>query len=224
MSFFKNNLTSKKYFEILKKNFSKRFILENFGMLLGDKSFYRFLKLSEILQKTKNVKGDIIEFGIWNGNNLFTIKKISDYYDLKKKIYGFDNFSGFPNPPKFKKKKTGKYIGKPKLIKKMIKFFNLQKIFIVNDDIMNLPKYRKKFDKISFIYIDCNVFKVVDMILNELSHKISKGGVIAFDEARNKFNKDEGKAMMKFYMKNKKNYKLLRLNANYQPDAILIKK
>ena len=224
MSFFKNNLTSKKYFEILTNNFSKRFILENFGMLLGDKSFYRFLKLSEILQKTKNVKGDIIEFGIWNGNNLFTIKKISDYYDLKKKIYGFDNFSGFPNPPKFKKKKTGKYIGKPKLIKKMIKFFNLQKIFIVNDDIMNLPKYRKKFDKISFIYIDCNVFKVVDMILNELSHKISKGGVIAFDEARNKFNKDEGKAMMKFYIKNKKNYKLLRLNANYQPDAILIKK
>ena len=224
MSFFKNNLTSKKYFEILKNNFSKRFILENFGMLLGNKSFYRFLKLSEILQKTKNIKGDIIEFGIWNGNNLFTIKKISDYYDLKKKIYGFDNFSGFPNPPKFKKKKTGKYIGKPKLIKKMIKFFNLQKIFIVNDDIMNLPKYRKKFNKISFIYIDCNVFKVVDMILNELSHKISKGGVIAFDEARNKFNKDEGKAMMKFYMKNKKNYKLLKLNANYQPDAILIKK
>ena len=224
MSFFKNNLTSKKYFEILKNNFSKRFILENFGMLLGNKSFYRFLKLSEILQKTKNVKGDIIEFGIWNGNNLFTIKKISDYYDFKKKIYGFDNFSGFPNPPKFKKKKTGKYIGKPKLIKKMITFFNLQKIFIVNDDIMNLPKYRKKFNKISFIYIDCNVFKVVDMILNELSHKISKGGVIAFDEARNKFNKDEGKAMMKFYMKNKKNYKLLRLNANYQPDAILIKK
>ena len=105
MSFFKNNLTSKKYFEILKNNFSKRFILENFGMLLGNKSFYRFLKLSEILLKTKNVKGDIIEFGIWNGNNLFTIKKISDYYDLKKKIYGFDNFSGFPNPPKLKKKR-----------------------------------------------------------------------------------------------------------------------
>ena len=224
MSFFKNNLTSKKYFEILKNNFSKRFILENFGMLLGNKSFYRFLKLSEILLKTKNVKGDIIEFGIWNGNNLFTIKKISDYYDLKKKIYGFDNFSGFPNPPKLKKKLTGKYIGKPKLINKIITFFNLQNIFIINDDIMNLFKYRKKFNKISFIYIDCNVFKVVDMILNELNHKISKGGVIAFDEARNKFNKDEGKAMMKFYMKNKKNYKLLKLNANYQPDVILIKK
>ena len=96
-------------------------------------------------------------------------------------------------------------------------------LFSADDEVKRLYK-RKKFNKISFIYIDCNVFKVVDMILNELSHKISKGGVIAFDEARNKFNKDEGKAMMKFYMKNKKNYKLLRLNANYQPDAILIKK
>ena len=55
MSFFKNNLTSKSISKF-KNNFSKRFILENFGMLLGNKSFYRFLKLSEILLKTKNVK------------------------------------------------------------------------------------------------------------------------------------------------------------------------
>ena len=85
MSFFKNNLTSKKYFEILKNNFSKRFILENFGMLLGNKSFYRFLKLSEILQKTKNVKGDIIEFGIWNGNNLIILVVFQILQNLKKK-------------------------------------------------------------------------------------------------------------------------------------------
>jgi len=224
MSFFKKKLSSKKYFKILKNDFSKKFILENFGMLLGDKSFYRFLKLSEILQKTKNVKGDIIEFGIWNGNNLFTIKKMADYYGFNKKIHGFDNFSGFPNPQKLKRKSRGKYIGKPKLIKKIISFFNLQKIFIVNDDIMNLSKYKKRFKKISFIYIDCNVYKVVDKILNELGSKISSGGIVAFDEARNKFNKDEGKAMMKFYKKNKKNYKLLKLNSHYQPDAILLKK
>ena len=47
---------------------------------------YRLLKLSEILYKVKSVKGDIIEFGIWNGNNLFTIKKIIDYHDIKKKF------------------------------------------------------------------------------------------------------------------------------------------
>ena len=89
---------------------------------------------------------------------------------------------------------------------------------------MNLQKHSKKFNKISFIYIDCNVYKVVEKILEEMNHKIPKGGIIAFDEARNSFNKDEGKAMMSFYNKNKNKFKLVRLNSNYQPDALLIKK
>ena len=89
---------------------------------------------------------------------------------------------------------------------------------------MNLSNYMKIFNKISFIYIDCNVYKVVEKILNETNNKISSGGIIAFDEARNRFNKDEGRAMMKFYNKNKKIYKLIKLNPNYQPDAILIKR
>lgn len=224
MSFFNKKLNSKNYFKILDNNFSKKFILENFGMLIGDKSLYRLMKLSEILIKTKNVKGDIIEFGIWNGNNLFSIKKMADYNKINKRIYGFDNFSGFPNPQKLKKKIKGKYIGRPQLIKKIISFFKLRNIQIFNDDIMNLSNYMKIFNKISFIYIDCNVYKVVEKILNETNNKISSGGIIAFDEARNRFNKDEGRAMMKFYNKNKKIYKLIKLNPNYQPDAILIKR
>ena len=224
MTFYSKKLDSKKYFKILNNKFSKKFILENFGMLIGDKSMYRFMKLSEIIKEIKNVKGDIIEFGIWNGNNLFSIKKMIDYYKINKKIYGFDNFSGFPNPKKLKKKTKGKYIGKPQLIKKIISFFRLKKIHVINDDIMNLSLHMKKFNRISFIYIDCNVYKVVEKILNQMNNKISPGGIIAFDEARNKFNTDEGRAMMKFYKENKKHYKLIKLNPNYQPDAILIKR
>ena len=52
-----------------------------------------------------------------------------DYYNLKKRVFGFDNFSGFPNPQKLKKKAKGKYIGRPLLIKKIISFFRLKKKF-----------------------------------------------------------------------------------------------
>lgn len=193
------------------------------GMLVGDKSLYRNIKMIELIENLRNVKGDIIEFGIWNGNNLFFIKKIIDYYKLKKKIIGYDNFSGFPNPGKMKKLKKGKYIGKPELIKKIIKFFSLKNIDIINDDILNLQKYSKKFKKISLIYIDCNVYDPVKKILETLDSKISKGGIIAFDEAQNSKNKDENKAMMEFFNRNKKKYKLIKLKKNYQPDAILIK-
>ena len=88
MNFYNNTLKGRKYLNIINKDkrfFTKKFILNNPGMLVGDKSFFRFLKLFELFESQKNVKGDIVEFGIWNGNNLFTIKKIIDFLKQKKK-------------------------------------------------------------------------------------------------------------------------------------------
>ena len=78
MNFFSNKLNANKYFNIIKLIPSKienNFILKNFGSLIGDKSFYKILINFELLNLIKKVKGDIIEFGIWNGNNLFTLKR-----------------------------------------------------------------------------------------------------------------------------------------------------
>ena len=143
---------------------------------------------------------------------------------MKKKVFGFDNFSGFPNPTKLKKIKKGKYIGRPQLINKIIKFFNLKKIEIINDDIINLDKYNNKFKKLSFVYVDCNIYEVVKKILLKIDSKLSHGAIIAFDEAQHPDQKGEGKALMEFYKKNKKKYKLIKINKKYQPDALLIKK
>ena len=194
-------------------------------MLMGDKSFYRILKLSELFIDLKKVNGDIIEFGIWNGNNLFAIKKILEFYDLKKKLVGFDNFSGFPNPVGFNKikGKKGIYAGDPNIIKFIINFFKFKNIEIINDDIMNLQKYKNKFKKLSFIYIDCNVYKPVKKILDLLGNKLSKNGYIAFDEGLNNKKSGEGKALYEYYNKNKKRFKLIKLKRNYQPDVLLKK-
>ena len=64
MQFYNNTLNSNKYFKLLKKKgdlFSKDFIFKNSAIFMGDKSFYRILMQQEILNKIKNVKGDIIE-------------------------------------------------------------------------------------------------------------------------------------------------------------------
>tara|TARA_B110000967_G_C18898139_1_gene572373 strand:+ start:4125 stop:4808 length:684 start_codon:yes stop_codon:yes gene_type:complete len=227
MNFFNNILKGKKYLNIInkdKKLFSKNFILNNPGMLMGDKSFFRVLKLFELLKSQKKVKGDIVEFGIWNGNNLFTIKKIIDFLGQKKNIIGYDNFSGFPNPQSQKKNKKGKYIGRPALISYIKNFFNFKNILIINDDILNLEKYHKNYKKISFIYIDCNIYEPVKKILETLDKKISKGGIIAFDEGLDSNNKGEGKALLEFYKKNKNRYKIVKIKKNYQPDVLLIRK
>ena len=54
--------------------------------------------------------------------------------------------------------------------------------------------------------------------------KLSKGGVIAFDEAQHSTDKGEKKALIEFYKKNNKKFILKFLKKNYQPDALLIKK
>ncbi|MAV56373.1 MAG: hypothetical protein CMI79_02410 [Candidatus Pelagibacter sp.] len=225
MNFYENNISGKKYLKILtnyNRTISKKFLLQNIAMFCGNKSYYRILKCHELIKKTSKIKGNIIEFGIWNGNNLFSIKKIVDYFKLKKKVIGYDNFSGFPNPTKNKKK--GKYIGNKKLIKYIIKFFKFKSIQIIDDDIYNLKNHKKKIGKVSFVYIDCDIYKPVKIILNTLNTKISKGGIIAFDEGNRGINKGEKKALNEFYKKNKSKYRRVFLKKNYQPDVILEKK
>ena len=60
-------------------------------------------------------------------------------------------------------------------------------------------------------------------ILDNLDKKLSKGGIIAFDEALKNKLSGEGKALNEFYKKNRKKYKIVKLKKNYQPDIYLIK-
>ena len=46
MNFYKNKITGKEYSKLLKFGFSNKFILENSGLLIGNKAFYRQIKTS----------------------------------------------------------------------------------------------------------------------------------------------------------------------------------
>jgi|TARA_B100001093_G_scaffold520510_1_gene617185 hypothetical protein len=221
VNFYNDKLVAHKYFKIIKKyknTFTKTFILQNFGLFVGDKSFYKILTCFEILKNTKKIKGDIIEFGVWNGNNLLTLKKILDFLNIQKKLYGFDHFRGMP------KKYSRKFIGDINLIKYVINFFKLKNIFLINDNILNLKKHQSKLKKISLIYVDCDIYETTKLILDELHSKISKGGYIVFDEGNQRRGTGESLAMENFYSKNKNKFKKIYLKEGYQPDVILQKK
>ena len=221
-NFYNNKLTAKRYFNIIKnykKPFSKTFILRNFGLFIGDKSLFKILKCFELIEQIKNIKGDVVEFGVWNGNNLVTMKKIFDYFKIKKNIIGYDNFKGMPAPDK-----KNYFVGEIDLINYIKKFFRLGNIKIIKDDIMNLEKHYKDFPKLSMIYIDCDLYKTTSKILETLSNKLNKKGLIVFDEANFNINKGEGKAAREFYKKNKKKFDKIILKKHYQPDFILRKK
>ena len=224
MNFYKNSLTAKNYFKILngfKKTFNNKFIIQNSGAFFGDKSFYKLLVCFELLKKVKRTKGDIIEFGVWNGNNLLTIKKMADFLKLKKKIYGYDHFNGMPSNSRDYKRNS--FIGELALVKYFIQFFKLKNIILIKDDIKNLVNHKHKFKKLSLVYIDCDLYDTTKNILNILAPKLQKGGLIVFDEGNKGKASGETKALREFYTKNKRKYKKFILNKKYQPDVYLEK-
>ena len=220
-SFFSNKLKANKYFSILKKykkSFSRDFILKNYGLFIGDKALFKLLKIFELMKEIKDVKGDVIEFGVWNGNNIILMKKIADFLKINKKISGYDTFKGMT-----KADGGNLFKGDIHLINYITNFFKLKKIKIIKDDILNLKKNFNKIPKLSLIYIDCDMFKTTDLILKLLHKKLSKNGLIVFDEAL--LGKGgEGKAAKLFFSKHKSNFTKLVLKKNYQPDLVFKKK
>ena len=82
-------------------------------------------------------------------------------------------------------------------------------------------QFKKK--AILFIYVDCDLYEETLKILNFIDHKITKGGIIAFDEALRNTKKGEAKALKEFYQTRKKKYKLIKRLKFYQPDILLIR-
>jgi predicted O-methyltransferase YrrM len=113
--------------------------------------------------------------------------------------------------------------GDKQLINYIKKFFNLKNIHLIEDDIMNLKHHRKKISKLSLIYIDCDIYDVTKNILEILKDKISKNGLIVFDEGNFNVKRGEGKAAKEFFKNNKKIFKRIKLKKFYQPDLIFKK-
>ena len=87
--------------------------------------YYNFIK-----KNGKKLEGDIFEFGVFKGKTLLAQAILLKKYKINKKIYGFDNFKGFPNYHEYD---SFKYLNQDKklylnhLISKKIRKFIINK-------------------------------------------------------------------------------------------------
>ena len=59
-----------------------------------------------LIDRTKNISGDIAEFGIYKGGTLACAALYLKEQGIDKKIYGFDSFKGFPKYSEYDLKKA----------------------------------------------------------------------------------------------------------------------
>ena len=75
-------------------------MFRNFPVFTPRYNLARFLVHYELFKKVSSIPGVIVDLGVFRGSSTFTWAKLCEIFcptDVKKVIYGFDTFSGFPS-------------------------------------------------------------------------------------------------------------------------------
>ncbi len=155
-----------------------------------------FLYLERMLNIVEGIPGDVVECGVGRGRSLLLFGFLVKDRKSVRKIWGFDSFSGFPEPVKedtSAMRVTKKGDKNLHTIATVLAFFasaGLGQDFIRSQMTLikgyfseSLSKYRG--DGIALLHLDGDLYESYKDPLRELYPKVVKGGVILFDEYLN---------------------------------------
>ena len=205
----------------------KKFLIENkFYETVSLDRFEKVLMQLEIFKIIKNVKGCILEFGIFRGNSFIRFMLFNKIYNFKKKFYGFDTFGEFPKGKNYfdnlQRNKFTKSAGTSSTNKlslnRILKKKKLTNFTLIKGDVLaTLPKFirENKNLQISLINLDLDLYEPSKIVLESLYPRLSKNGIIILDnyktfygetKAVNEFCKKHKIKLQKFKLLNKKTF------------------
>ena len=146
----------------------------------------------EIIRRTKNVDGDIVECGVSIGHGLLTFILLSEIHGISRTFYGYDSFEGFPAPSgeddgthSFE----GYYSSPSEIVEKVLADGRVP---------AEVRKTRVRLVKgffeetvadhegqIALLNLDCDLYLSYQVCLENLYDKVATGGIILFDEYNN---------------------------------------
>jgi hypothetical protein len=178
--------------------------LENFSKYVRRQHLKRFLALYEIFKRAMNVKGSIVECGVFRGFGVMAWAKLSamlEPEDLTRRIYGFDTFEGFPSVSakdagNYQKIEQGQFFANSyDELQELIREYDadrflghLKKVELVKGDItQTVPEFIKSHPHlvVSLLYVDCDLYEPTKTAIEHFLPRMPKGAIIAFDELDN---------------------------------------
>ena len=175
-----------------------------FPVLLRRQNLKRFLAHTELFKLTLDVPGDIAEVGVFRGLGLMTWTNLLESYaigDRTKVVYGFDNWQGFTelapedgaNVDEVQKQTGGFSPAAYKTeLENAIAIFDEDRfipwkprIKLIEGQVeQTAPQFVSDNPGIRFslIHLDCDLYKPTKAALESFWPRLSRGGVILFDE------------------------------------------
>jgi hypothetical protein len=164
----------------------------------------RFLAHSEFFRRTMEIPGDIAELGVFRGLGLMTWANLLEAYcigDRTKTVYGFDNWKGFVilteedgETVDAAHKVVGGFNPEPFLaeLEDAIAIFDSDRFIpwkprvkLVNGQIEEtVPAFVSEHPGVRFslVHFDCDLYVPTKAALDALWPRVSRGGVLLFDE------------------------------------------
>ncbi len=216
--------------EVLEELFEKTQLtvfemFRNFPVFTPRYNLARFLTHYELFRKVCGLPGVIIDLGVFRGATTFTWAKLCEIFcptDVRKVVYGFDTFEGFPSLTEEdgsedldQDRKIGGYFGgqhaeedlllaqKAMNHDKHIKHLNRIE-FIKGDVVKTLPEFVKSKGnglRIALLNLDLDLYEPTKTALENLVPLMVKGGIIILDEYAIDTFGGESKAADEYFQK-----------------------
>lgn len=146
----------------------------------------------------RNVEGDIVECGIGRGRSLLVLSAINSLLEKneggQRQVFGYDSFEGFPEPSveddSYRKPKkgewstspSGKYQYSPDFIKMVLQEGKIEENVILKKGFFGDTTKDHPNKPIAILHVDGDLYQSYMDTLEHLYPKVSKGGVIVFDD------------------------------------------
>jgi len=200
-------------------------MFRNFPVFTPRFNLARFLCHYELFRKIVNLPGVIIDLGVYRGSSTFTWAKLCEIFcptDVRKVVYGFDTFEGFPSLSEddgpenlLQDIKQGGYFGGESILHDLElakKAMNVEKHikhisrieFIKGNIDKTIPKFIKskgKGLKIALMNLDLDLYEPTKIALEHFVPLMVRGGIIVLDEYAVDTFGGESKAVDEYFLK-----------------------
>jgi len=240
-SHFNEIANRKSFYEIYKKcPIPENEVLRNLGLFINRQSMSRILFMNMLYQKIINTQGIIMEFGVRWGQNMALYESFRGMYEpfnFKRKIIGFDTFSGFETINEKDGKsdviKENAYSvsdNYEEYLKSVLNYHekespipHVQKYQLIKGDAsITCKEYFEQNPQtiVAFAYFDLDVYTPTKDCLEIIKKHLVKGSVLGFDELNNSVFPGETIALKEVFNINE--LKIQRDPLNPDPSFIIM--
>ena len=179
-------------------------------ILCESKNVARLSHFYDLLEKVRKVDGNIVECGVGWGRSLFMFCVLSNSFNKDRYIWGFDSFQGFSEPSSSDRQdiariRKGHYKTSQAGVLRYLVNSGVTQDFINNKVKLiggffcdTLNRYDGK--SIALLHLDVDLYNSYKECLEVLYPKVTKGGVIVFDEYQSDTYIGARKAIDEFFL------------------------